>query len=341
MQAGESGPYAKRRGSLFPHSLLIWRSFFPWVRLPGENAELVVSGELLTGGRETEVLGLELNDVSLDRRTVTFRPNPWRRLKTPGSHRVVRLWPQLAEILGSYLAWRTVERGGRLLFPSPWSAEEQMISDLRKLLDRVALRAGLQKGEIRTKVFRHTYCAARLQTLDQGAPVSTYTVARELGHESEAMVRRVYAHLGTIRHRSEVVEFRVEQHLDRLGDRLRRLGLVQPSGTGNDTTLLADPDTKKPHNHGSDSRANDSDEWAWVELNYRPHAYQPTRLEPEFRLNTSFPTTSRAICPELPLQIPESARLNGHHNGHRCYRMAPRTPARRLDRYASSQSALS
>ena len=110
--------------------------------------------------------------------------------------------------------------------------------------------------------------------LDQGAPVSTYTVARELGHESEAMVRRVYAHLGTIRHRSEVVEFRVEQHLDRLGDRLRRLGLVQPSGTGNDTTLLANPDTKKPHNHGSDSGANDSDEWAWVELNYRPHAYQ-------------------------------------------------------------------
>jgi hypothetical protein len=45
LQAGESGPYAKRRGSLFPHSLLIWRSFFPWVRLPSENAELVVSGE--------------------------------------------------------------------------------------------------------------------------------------------------------------------------------------------------------------------------------------------------------------------------------------------------------
>jgi hypothetical protein len=28
------------------------------------------------------------------------------------------------------------------------------------------------------------------------------------------------AHLGTIRHRSEVVEYRVEQHLERLGDRL-------------------------------------------------------------------------------------------------------------------------
>ena len=57
-------------------------------------------------------------------------------------------------------------------------------------------------------MFRHTYCAARLQTLDRGAPVSTYTVARELGHSSEAMVRRVYAHLGQVRHRSEVVEYR-------------------------------------------------------------------------------------------------------------------------------------
>ena len=51
---------------------------------------------LLTGGRESEVTGLELDDVSLDRKTITFRPNAWRRLKTPGSHRVVRLWPQLA-----------------------------------------------------------------------------------------------------------------------------------------------------------------------------------------------------------------------------------------------------
>ena len=74
--------------------------------------------------------------------------------------------------------------------------------------------------------FRHTYCAARLQTLDRGAPVSRYTVSRELGHGSEEMVRRVYAHLGDVRHRSDVVEFRVDQHLDRLGDRLQRFGLA-------------------------------------------------------------------------------------------------------------------
>jgi hypothetical protein len=51
-------------------------------------------------------------------------------------------------------------------------------------------------------------------------------VARELGHESEAMVRKVYVHLGAIRHRREVVEYRVETHHERLGDRLQRLGLA-------------------------------------------------------------------------------------------------------------------
>jgi len=110
----------------------------------------------------------------------------------------VRLWPQLEEILGPYLHWRMMERGGRLLFPSPWSEREQPIQDVRGLLDRIATRAGLGKDSLRTKMFRHTYCAARLQTLDRGAPVSTYTVARELGHESEAMVRRVYARLGEV-----------------------------------------------------------------------------------------------------------------------------------------------
>jgi integrase len=66
----------------------------------------------------------------------------------------------------------------------------------------VAVRAGWKPGEIRSKMFRHTYCAARLQTLDQGAPVSLFTVAKELGRGGEAMVR-VYGHLGQVRHRAE------------------------------------------------------------------------------------------------------------------------------------------
>ena len=72
-------------------------------------------------------------------------------------------------------------------------------------------------------MFRHTYCCARLQCLDNGAPVSPFTVARELGHGGEAMVRRVYGHLGTVRHRSEALEYRVEQHAEQLADRVKRL----------------------------------------------------------------------------------------------------------------------
>jgi integrase len=72
-------------------------------------------------------------------------------------------------------------------------------------------------------MFRHTYCAARLQTLDQGAPVSLFTVAKELGHGGEAMVRRVYGHLGQVRHRGAQVEYRTEAFEDKLKSRLAAL----------------------------------------------------------------------------------------------------------------------
>ncbi len=73
-----------------------------------------------------------------------------------------------------------------------------------------------------------------------------YTVARELGHGSDEMVRRIYAHLGDVRHRAEVVEYRVGQHLDRLGDRLQRLGLRGTLDTGKGTAAGDTADTKIP-----------------------------------------------------------------------------------------------
>ncbi len=51
----------------------------------------LVATLLLTGGRQDEVLGLEISDVDLKRKTSTFRPNTWRRLKTAKSHRTVPL----------------------------------------------------------------------------------------------------------------------------------------------------------------------------------------------------------------------------------------------------------
>lgn len=181
----------------------------------------LIATYLLTGGRETEVLGLEVGDVNFDRMTVTFRPNDWRRLKTRTSHRTIPLWPQLELILREYL--RSGSRAGGLLFPSQRLGGNGMISDFRKILDVVAERAGWKAGEVRSKAFRHTYCAARLQTLDRGAPVSQFVVGRELGHGGDALVRRVYGHMGTVRHRAEVVEYRVEQHTEQLAPKLQVL----------------------------------------------------------------------------------------------------------------------
>lgn len=180
----------------------------------------IVATALLTGGRKSEVLGLDLEDVSFDRKLITFRPNEHRRLKSSTSHRSVPLWPQLEEILREYVFGGKGPREGRL-FVSPRTGGK--IHDCRKALDAIAKRAEIGPGELRFHRLRHTYTAARLQTLDNGAPVSEYTVMRELGHSSPALVRRIYGHLGEIRHRTEVVEFRAEQFPDQLGDLLREL----------------------------------------------------------------------------------------------------------------------
>ena len=66
--------------------------------------------------------------------------------------------------------------------------------------------------------------------------MSTYTVAREMGHGGEAMVRRVYGHLGQVRHRAQAVEYRIEQHAAKLGGRLEALRGVSFGTTIGTTT---------------------------------------------------------------------------------------------------------
>ena len=63
----------------------------------------------------------------------------------------------------------------------------------------------------------------RLQTLDRVAPVSEFTVGRELGHGGFSLERRVYGHLGQVRHHSEVVEYRIEACRAQLEERLTAL----------------------------------------------------------------------------------------------------------------------
>lgn len=189
--------------------------------MSGRMAHAIVATALLTGGRKSELLGLDVGDVSFDRGTVTFRPNEHRHLKSRHSHRSVPLWPQLRDILQHYIFGADAPVTG-VLFPSHRTGKP--FTDVRRMLDSVGERAGFAEGEVRLHRFRHTYTAARLQTLDNGAPVSEYTVMKELGHASPTLVRRVYGHLGRVRHRSEVVEYRLDQHRERLTDRLEALG---------------------------------------------------------------------------------------------------------------------
>ena len=184
---------------------------------------------ILTGGRKSEVLGLEVDDVSLRLGKVYFHPNEWRRLKTRGSKRTVPLWPQLQEILHAYMLERERTGGlGSLLFPSGRGSEEKMIRDVRKALAHIASRAGFPEEHVRLHMLRHTYTAARIQTLDRGQPVALYTVARELGHRSPNMIEDRYGHLHdrTELGGKEVVEFRVEEHQEKLTERLNMLDAV-------------------------------------------------------------------------------------------------------------------
>lgn len=244
--------------ALFLESVRTWKPKRPDLAVPFFHP--LVATFLLTGGRRAEVLGLEVEDLNFERRTVTFRPSPWRRLKTENAHRTVPLFPQLEEILRAYLSERTAREvldnrpTRRLLFPAEGAHGEAMLTNFDDSLDGAAIRAGFweyvlgpdgqpvkdkdgqpkRRGTIRTKALRHTWCSARLQTLDHGAPVALDTVRREMGHESPRLVEKIYGHLGTVRHRSVVVEFRVEQHAERLGDRLTVLragAAVTPAGS--------------------------------------------------------------------------------------------------------------
>jgi len=152
----------------------------------------MLAGFVLSGLRKQELFGLERADVDLDDNVIRVRPNRWRTLKSRHSKRDVPLWPQLRAILTPHLAG--LRPGGVLLFPSYRHLVERPYAEIDH-----ALAAAVQKAEIEKPVtlhsLRHTYCTARLNTLDGGAPVSIWTVACELGHRDTGMIERVYGHV--------------------------------------------------------------------------------------------------------------------------------------------------
>ena len=205
----------------------------------------IVATMLLTGGRAKEVLGLLVDDVDLENGKVHFRPNLFRdKLKTETSKRTVPLWPQLRDILTPYLEERkrvVGETNPALLFPSTnREGHEAMVTDIRKALANITKAAGLDSDLVHPHACRHTYCSARLQTLDGGRPIAPNTVSKELGHRGRAMVDRVYGHCGDVRHRSEFVEYRVEHFLRLPGYTQRLEELRRKAGFGQNLVQISE-----------------------------------------------------------------------------------------------------
>jgi len=178
---------------------------------------------------------LDVEDLSFDRGLVRFRPNAHRGLKTRTSVRDVPLWPQLRDILQAWVFGGDAPRTSGLLFAALHGG---MVGDLRKSLNEIGEMCGLEAGEVRTRRFRHTYCSARLQTVERilrpgrdardedswdYVEVPRDRVAREMGHGGTELVARIYGHAPRLPYRADVVEYRVEKHAKELGGRLGRV----------------------------------------------------------------------------------------------------------------------
>ena len=94
-----------------------------------------------------------------------------------------------------------------------WSGRNgDPIKQITRSAERVFDVAGITRPP-RTgpfKTLRHTYATMRLQTTEQGKPISVWVVKDELGHGSLQMLERHYGHLMKNRQgqRGETVEYK-------------------------------------------------------------------------------------------------------------------------------------
>lgn len=145
---------------------------------------------------------------------------PTRRLLFPSPYSSPARERRLVNLRGLFDAMPMPERLRRLCTPAELAAAEKTRE--HKLERARGRRSGPKPTEdqeqlllpiaetrvppLRSRILRHSYCAARLQTLDHGSPIAEYTVAQEMGHTDWRMVHEIYGHLSNVRRRSEHVE---------------------------------------------------------------------------------------------------------------------------------------
>ena len=130
----------------------------------------------LTGGRDSEVEGLDWSDVDLTRGWVTIRGT-----KTAGARRKVPLADELRAILEA-----TPEEARKGPIVQPWGNVRR---DLHAAADR-ATRQGTPVPPATPNDLRRTYAS---WLVDAGVPLKA--VARLLGHGTTRMVDLVYGHV--------------------------------------------------------------------------------------------------------------------------------------------------
>lgn len=141
--------------------------------------------------------------MDFENNEVHFVHNGRRRLKKEFHVRTIPLWPQLKPILQAHIKKHGLRRGD-LIFPAENGG---MLQDARGSLDAALALGEVDPTNVNFHSFRHTYATVRLQTLDHGAPVTMFTVARELGHQGVGELEKRYGHILKRPTRSEGVEY--------------------------------------------------------------------------------------------------------------------------------------
>lgn len=175
--------------------------------------EPLLCAMVVQGARNEEARGLLRRDIDLDEGRFHIRPNDYRGLKKQWHRRNLRLWPQTRMAFERHLfipdprePSRRIERfkPEDPVFPG---ASGGIIQDVRQSFWSVLVDAGLanykdpddkKRGideSITFHTLRHTYCAARLQTTDRGAPVQQHTVMAEMGHRDYKLIAELYGHV--------------------------------------------------------------------------------------------------------------------------------------------------
>ena len=134
-----------------------------------------------TGARLSEIVGLEVQDINLQERSITIRPNSIRGLKTKGSHRTLPLSERALEVLQEH---RQGKDDGEAIFPNYArprgndAASAMLMKRLRGVITDKKLTMHSLRHRMKDKL-RNTGCPEAISMAILGH--STNTVAANYG----------------------------------------------------------------------------------------------------------------------------------------------------------------